>query len=83
MTQDELKKKAVGPVVLLVDRLDANRQKCQAGAVISPNVAGWPEHRVVHALRQGYATVPAEAKPAVPKASAEKKKRDEKAEALI
>mgnify|MGYP003385924518 CR=1 FL=1 len=44
-----------GAVVLLVDRLDAHRQRCLAGTVISPNVEGWPAHRVQLHVQHGYA----------------------------
>lgn len=43
------------PVVLTVDRLDANRRLCSAGTRISPSVDGWPAHRVALALQHGYA----------------------------
>jgi len=42
-------------VVLLVDRLNAHRQWCQAGTVIAPDVDGWPAHRVALHVRHGYA----------------------------
>ena len=44
-----------GAVVLKVARLDSERVLRQAGTVISPDVAGWPAHRVAHALRHGHA----------------------------
>lgn len=40
---------------LTTERLDANRQWCKVGQVISPGVEGWPAHRVALAVRHGYA----------------------------
>lgn len=55
MTFHEMQQTVAGPVVLKVDRLDANRQLCQAGMQIAPSVHGWPVHRVCAALLQGHA----------------------------
>lgn len=44
-----------GSVVLTVARLNANREVCPAGTVISPTVDGWPEHRVQRELLHGHA----------------------------
>lgn len=42
-------------VTLTADRLNAKGASCVAGTVISPNVEGWPEHRVNWHLQHGYA----------------------------
>lgn len=44
-----------GVVVLLVDRLNAQRRWCPAGTVIGPNIEGWPAHRVQLHVQHGYA----------------------------
>lgn len=57
MKLDQLKKAAAGPVVLKVDRLNAERVLCPAGTQISPKVEGWSVNRVMQALQNGYAKV--------------------------
>jgi len=42
-------------VILMVDRIDSNRQLCKAGTRIAPDVEGWPAHRVELAVQHGYA----------------------------
>lgn len=42
-------------VKLTEARLNSKGQTCAAGTVISPNVEGWPEHRVNFHLQHGYA----------------------------
>lgn len=64
MKLDQLKKAAAGPVVLKVDRLNAERVLCPAGTQISPKVEGWPVNRVMQALQNGYAKVGSASAPA-------------------
>lgn len=57
MKWSEIEVLARRPVVLVADRLDAMGRLCKAGTQISPNVDGWPSHRVCFALQHGTAKV--------------------------
>lgn len=47
-------------VRLIVSSVAVGGVKCTAGAIIGPNVEGWPAHRVEAHLRDGRAEVVAE-----------------------
>jgi len=40
---------------LIQDSIDANGTKCPAGTTISPDVSGWPDHRVKRHIAKGWA----------------------------
>lgn len=46
-----------GEIRLVVPRLNAHKVLCPSGAVIAPDVDGWPEARVALHLRHGHAEV--------------------------
>lgn len=42
-------------IALTADSISAKGARCPAGMVISPNIDGWPEHRVAAHVRDGRA----------------------------